>query len=89
MLLLLARYDDGWVLPMLAGLAFVATIFYQTIIVQRRIVARRHALEAQRDPIGAARKRRRERIQYWLGASIGVICGLGGLIAGLASSGRF
>jgi RNA polymerase sigma factor (sigma-70 family) len=87
-MLLLARYDDGWLLPMLAGLAFIATIFYQTIVVQRRVVARRHALEAQRDPIGAARKRRRERIQCWLGASIGLICGFGGLIAGLMGSGR-
>ncbi len=88
-LLLLARFDDGWVLPMLTGLAFMATIFYQTLVVQPRVFARRHALEAKRDPIGAARKRRRERIQCWLGAGIGLICGMGGLIAGLVASGRF
>ncbi len=87
-LVLLARYDDGWVLPLMAGLAFMATIFYQTLIVQRRVVARRHALEALHDPIGTARKRRRERIHCWLGAGIGLVFGLGGLIAGLVSSGR-
>ena len=31
---------------------------------------------------------RRERIQCWLGATIGVVCGFGGMIAGLVASGR-
>ena len=85
----LARYDDGWVLPVLAMLAFMAVIFHQTIVVQPRVLARRHALEAQRDPLLAAKMRRRERIQCWLGATIGFVCGFGGMIAGLVASGRF
>lgn len=85
----LARYDDGWVLPVLAMLAFMAVIFHQTIVVQPRVLARRHAREAQRDPPLAAKIRRRERIQCWLGATIGFVCGFGGMIAGLVASGRF
>ena len=85
----LARYDYGWVLPVLAMLAFMAVIFHQTIVVQPRVLARRHALEAQRDPLLAAKMRRRERIQCWLGATIGFVCGFGGMIAGLVASGRF
>jgi RNA polymerase sigma factor (sigma-70 family) len=78
----------GWQVPVLAMLAFMAVIFYQSIVVQPRVMARRHALEAQRDPVGAARMRRRERIFFWLGAGIGLVCGLGGMIAGLVGSGR-
>jgi hypothetical protein len=70
-------------------LAFMAVVFHQSIVVQPRVMARRHALEAQRDPVGAARRRRRERIFCWIGATIGVICGVGGLIAGLVATGKF
>jgi len=87
--IVLARYDDGWVLPVLAMLAFMAVIFHQSIVVQPRVLARRHAREAQRNPALAAKMRRRERIQCWLGATIGFVCGFGGMIAGLVASGRF
>lgn len=87
-ILVFTRFDDGWVLPVLATLVFMGVIFQQSMVVQRRVLARRHALEAQRDPVGAARQRRKERIQCWLGAGIGLVCGLGGLIAGLVASGR-
>ncbi len=84
----LASFDDGWLLPVLAMLGFMAVVFYQTIVVQPRVLARRHALEAQRDPVRAAKMRRRERIQCWLGATIGLVGGVGGMIAGLIASGR-
>jgi RNA polymerase sigma factor (sigma-70 family) len=87
-MLLVARFDDGPVLPALATLGFVTVIFYQSFVVQPRVLARRHALEAQRDPALAAKMRRRERIQCWLGATIGLACGLGGIIVGLIGSGR-
>lgn len=87
-ILLLTRFDDGWMLPVFATLAFMAVVFHQSMVVQPRVLARRHALEAQRDPAGAAQQRRKERIQCWLGAGIGLVCGLGGLIAGLVASGR-
>ena len=50
-------------------------------------MARRHALEAQRDPARAMRDRRRERLHCWIGAGIGLACGVGGLVLGLARSG--
>lgn len=87
-MLLIARYDDGWLLTTLAGLAFMATIFYQSSVAQRRVTARRRMLDAQRDPVGAAARRRRERVTCIVGGAIGLICGFGGLIAGLVASGR-
>ncbi len=86
--LTLSRISDGWLPSVLAMLAFVAVIFYQTLVVQPRILQRRHAMEALRNPVLAAKMRRRERIQCWLGATIGLVCGFGGLIGGLIGSGR-
>ena len=87
-ILVLVRWDDGWVLSVVATLAFMAVITWQSAVVQRRVLARRHALEAQRDPVAAARRRRRERITCWLGAIIGLTCGMGGLLMGLMAAGR-
>ena len=87
-IVLLVRYDDGWVMPTLAALGFMAVVMWQSAVVQRRVLARRHALEARRDPVGAARARRREKIQCILGAVIGLGGGLAGLFFGLVSSGR-
>jgi hypothetical protein len=42
-------------------------IFWQSAVVQPRAMARRHALEAARDPVAAARRRRRERLQCRIG----------------------
>jgi RNA polymerase sigma factor (sigma-70 family) len=53
-LLMLGRFDDGWLLPVLATLVFMAIVLHKAVIVQPRILARRHALEAQRDPVAAA-----------------------------------
>ena len=87
-MLALTRFSEGWVPTVLAMLAFIAVIFYQSLVVQPRILQRRHAMEAARDPVLAAKMRRRERIQCWLGTTIGFVCGFGGLIAGLIASGR-
>ena len=87
-ILVLARLDEGWWLPLLATLLFMGTVFYQSGVVQPRALARRHALEARRDPVAAARKRRRERIHCWIGLTVGTVCGLGGLVAGMVASGR-
>ena len=87
-LLLLVRYDDGWVLPMLAAFGFMGVVTWQSAVVQPRLLARRHAQEARRDPVGAARARRRERILCWVGMVVGLGSGTAGLIVGLVSSGR-
>ncbi len=90
-IVLLAAHARG---PLLVGgsialtLGFMAVIYYQTIVVQPRALRRRHALEAQQDPVAAARQRRRERIYCWLGAIVGGVCALGGLAAGLLASGQ-
>ncbi len=89
LIMVIAATTTGWPWPVLATLAFMAVVFYQTTVVQPRALRRRHAAEAQRDPVAAARRRRRERVLQWAGAIIGAVCGLGGLIAGLVSSGRF
>ena len=87
-LVALSRFSEGWMPTVLAMLAFMAVIFHQTLVVQPRVLQRRHAMEAARDPVLAAKMRRRERIQCWLGVGVGLIGGLGGLIAGLIGSGR-
>lgn len=87
-LILVAMTTTTWHLPVLATLMFMATIFYQTIVVQRRVLLRRHARQAMHDPIAAARLRRRERWVCWLGGIVGFVCGFGGLIVGLIQSGR-
>lgn len=87
--LLVTRYDDGWVATAVAALAFMGVVLHQSMVVQPRLMARRHALEAARDPIAAARARRRERLQCWLGLAIGTVFGMGGLIVGMVTSGRF
>lgn len=87
-ILLLARFDQGWVLPVLATLAFMAVIFWQSVVVQPRAMRRRRAHEAALDPEGAARRRRRERFYCWIGMAVGGAGGFGGLLAGLVASGR-
>lgn len=87
-LLLLARYDTSWQMPVAATLVFMGIIFWQSLVVQPRVLARRHVLEAQRNPVAAAKLRRRERLVCWIGASVGLVSALGGLFAGLIMSGR-
>jgi len=87
-LLVLVRFDDGWVLPVIATLGFMAVVFHQTVIVQPRILAERHAGEMDRDPVAAARRRRREHWLCWIGVTLGFGSGFGGLIYGLIASGR-
>lgn len=77
------------VATVLAWLGFMAVIFYQTLVVQPRAMRRRHAREAARDPVAAARRRRRERIQCWIGSGIGFVCGCAGMVMGLNSAGVF
>lgn len=87
-LLVIARATTGWLPAVLATVVFMATIFYQSLVVQPRVLARRHAMEAARDPVAAARERRKEKIKCWIGVFFGTVGGLGGLIGGLIASGR-
>lgn len=87
-LLVIARATTGWLPAVLATIGFMAVIFYQSLVVQPRALSRRHAVEAARDPVAAARERRKERIKCWIGVFFGTAGGLGGLIGGLIMSGR-
>jgi RNA polymerase sigma factor (sigma-70 family) len=90
-MLVSARHARGPMLvvtTIIAWLGFMAVIFYQSLVVQPRALRKRHALEAARDPVAAAKKRRRERLHCWIGSTVGFTCGLGGLIVGLVSSGQ-
>jgi RNA polymerase sigma factor (sigma-70 family) len=87
-MLAMARFTEGWLGPVIGMLVFMAVVFHQTLVVQPRILAPRHALEAQRDPVAAAARRRRERWTCWVGSIVGLVGGFGGLIVGLVSSGR-
>jgi RNA polymerase sigma factor (sigma-70 family) len=87
-LLVLAHSSRGWLLLTVATLAFMATVFWQTGVVQPRAMARRHALDALNDPVGAAKRRRSERWKCRIGLFFGTVGALGGLIAGLLASGR-
>lgn len=87
-ILMLARFDNGWLLPVLVTLAFMAVVFYQSGVVQPRVLKRRHALEMQRDPVAAEKRRRRERVMCWIGSVVGTMGAMGGLIGGLIASGR-
>lgn len=81
-------YTDGWIAPVVCMLVFIALVFYQAMVAQPRILARRHAAEAARDPEAAARRRHRERVLSWLGAMSGLVIGGGALIYGLVANGR-
>src|SRR5690606_7062372 len=70
-----------------AWVGFMAVIFHQTLVVQPRAMRRRHALEAQRDPVAAARRRRRERIHCWIGGTVGFVSGCAGVVLGLNAAG--
>jgi hypothetical protein len=83
-----AQWGRGWVPPTLLAAAFFGIVFHQSMVVEPRIKARRHALEALRDPVKATRCRRRERILAWTGCIVGLACGGGGLVYGLIASNR-
>jgi RNA polymerase sigma factor (sigma-70 family) len=87
-LLFVAAGTRDWILPTLATVAFMAIVFWQSGVVVPRAMARRHALEAARDPVAAAARRRRERLQCRVGMVIGALGGFGGLVGGLLVSGR-
>lgn len=78
----------GWHFPLAAATVFMAVVVWQSLVSQPRILARRHAWEAALDPVAAAKRRRRERIQCVLGLVVGVGGGYGGLLFGLIASGR-
>ena len=87
-LVLAGTFDDGWMLAVAATLAFMGVILYQTMVALPRVLARRHAMEAQRDAVAAQLRRNRERLHRWIGIVLGVGSGLAALVYGLIAAGR-
>lgn len=80
--------QPGWLVPVLLTALYGVGVMVMAMVWMPRILARRHAHESQVDPVAAAVKRRREKLQAWIGCCLGLSLGLGGLIAGLILSGR-
>lgn len=55
--------------------AFTVALFIDYFIWLPKIVARRLALERLEDPVGAARRQRRDRIRCWIGYIAGAVSG--------------
>ena len=87
-LMIAGLLDDGALVAIIATVAFMAVIGYQSMVVLPRVMARRHAMEAQRDAVAAQLRRNREGIQRWIGLALGISAGLAGLVLGLVAGGR-
>jgi len=69
--------------PVVTFAAFIAGLAALHTLWLPRIVAARHALEFEEDPVAAAAARARERRAAILGWTAGILCGTVGLLAGL------
>lgn len=69
--------------PVVTFAAFIAGLAALHTLWLPRIVAARHALEFEEDPVAAAAARARERRAAILGWTAGILCGTAGLVAGL------
>jgi len=69
--------------PVVTFAAFIGGLAALHMLWLPRIVAARHALEFEEDPVAAAAARARERRAAILGWTAGILCGTAGLLAGL------
>ncbi len=74
------------VLPPLTLVAMMIVLGVMNLTWLPRILARRYAREAKRDPVAAANNRRAERRMAWAGMLVGVVLGASGLLFGWTSS---
>lgn len=82
-----SAFVPGAWLPISAFVLFFGFIAYQNLVALPRTLARRLAHERAVDPT-AEQRHRRQRTWCWVGLIGGGLSGFGGLIAGLAASGR-
>lgn len=78
----------GWIPHLAITVGFAAGMLFACGWWFPRILARRRAHELAVDPVGGARRQRRERVLGRIGAIAGVVLGLSGLVLGLWLSGR-
>ncbi len=77
--------QSAW-LPTLSLVGMMAALGAMNLAWLPRILARRHAREARRDPAAAADRRRAERRMAWAGMLIGILAGASGLLFGWSSN---
>ncbi|KFN47520.1 RNA polymerase sigma factor [Arenimonas metalli] len=78
----------GWIPHLAITIGFTAGMVFASGWWFPRILARRRAHELAVDPIGAARRQKREKLLGRIGAIAGVVLGLSGVVLGLWLSGR-
>jgi len=78
----------GWIPHLALSLGFMVGIVVSCAAWLPNILAARRAHEAQIDPVGAAKRRQRERRNSRLGIVVGMALGTAGLVLGLWLSGR-
>ncbi len=74
------------VLPPLTLVAMMIVLGVMNLTWLPRILARRYAREAKRNPVAAANNRRAERRMAWAGMLVGVVLGASGLLFGWTSN---
>ncbi len=78
----------GWIPHLAASVGFALGMVFACSWWLPRILARRRAHELSVDPVGAARRQRRERLLGRLGAAAGLGFATAGVVLGLYFSGR-
>ena len=78
----------GWIPHLAASVGFALGMVFACGWWLPRILARRRAHELSVDPVGAARRQRRERLLGRLGAAAGLVFATAGVALGLYFSGR-
>lgn len=78
----------GWVPHFALSAGFIVGILLLCSVWLPRVMAPRRARELELDPVGAAAKQARERRNGRIGALVGAVLGMAGLLFGLWASGR-
>jgi len=78
----------GWIPHVATSVGFALGIVFASGWWLPRILTRRRAHAISLDPVGAAKRQRRERVLGWIGATAGLGCATAGLVLGLYFSGR-
>ena len=86
--LVLSNHWPGWQAPVLVSVVYMSGVMLMATRWMPRILARRHAQEAARDPVAAQAARRKERRNAWIGCTLGLAFGIGALVFGLIATGR-
>lgn len=79
--------SEGVIGPIAVFAGLIVALGAMNLVWLPRILARRHAMEAKRDPVGARLARAVERKHAWWGMGLGLVLGSAGIAAGLTLAG--